>query len=136
MSAPYTHKIQYYETDMMGVTHHANYLHFMEEARIAYLDELGYSYARMEQEGVFSPVVHVSVQYKQPTTFGDELTVRVRITQLTAVRLLVAYEMCVGDSTVCIADSTHCFTDRSGKPISLKRANPQLFELLAARVEG
>ena len=26
---PYLHKVQYYETDMMGITHHANYIHWM-----------------------------------------------------------------------------------------------------------
>ena len=33
-------KVQYYETDMMGVTHHANYLRWMEEARIDFLDQI------------------------------------------------------------------------------------------------
>ena len=26
---PYLHKVQYYETNMMGITHHANYIHWM-----------------------------------------------------------------------------------------------------------
>lgn len=30
----YTHQVHYYETDKMGVTHHANYIKWMEEARI------------------------------------------------------------------------------------------------------
>jgi len=34
---PYIRKVQYYETDMMGVTHHANYIHWMEEARIDFI---------------------------------------------------------------------------------------------------
>jgi len=29
---PYFHKIQYYETDKMQITHHSNYIRFMEEA--------------------------------------------------------------------------------------------------------
>ena len=53
---PYIRKVQYYETDMMGRTHHANYIHWMEEARVDFMDQLGYSYAQMEGHGVFSPV--------------------------------------------------------------------------------
>ena len=34
----YTHKVQYYETDKMGVVHHSNYIRWMEEARVAFLD--------------------------------------------------------------------------------------------------
>ena len=35
---PYIHTVQYYETDKMGVTHHSNYIRWMEEARVALLD--------------------------------------------------------------------------------------------------
>ena len=35
----YKHTIQYYETDKMGITHHSNYIRFMEEARIHFLKE-------------------------------------------------------------------------------------------------
>ena len=28
----YKHKVKYYETDKMGITHHSNYIRFMEEA--------------------------------------------------------------------------------------------------------
>ena len=38
----YIHQAQYYETDQMGIIHHSNYIRWMEEARIAYMDELGF----------------------------------------------------------------------------------------------
>ena len=41
---PYTKKVQYYETDMMGIAHHANYIRWMEEARIDFLDRMGFPY--------------------------------------------------------------------------------------------
>ena len=41
----YLHRVQYYETDGMRIVHHANYIHWMEEARIAYMEEAGYGYA-------------------------------------------------------------------------------------------
>ena len=50
-----THRVQYYETDRMGVTHHSNYIRFMEEARVAYLEQLGFPYAELERRGVISP---------------------------------------------------------------------------------
>ena len=52
----YRRTVQYYETDRMGVAHHANYIHWMEEARIDFMDEIGFPYRRMEAEGVLSPV--------------------------------------------------------------------------------
>ena len=38
----YTHVVQYYETDRMGITHHSNYIRWMEEARVAMLEDMGY----------------------------------------------------------------------------------------------
>ena len=40
----YQHKVQYYETDKMGITHHSNYIRWMEEARIDFLEQLGWNY--------------------------------------------------------------------------------------------
>ena len=48
----YSRKAHYHETDQMGVVHHANYPKWMEEARVAFLDEMGLSYRAMEEAGV------------------------------------------------------------------------------------
>ena len=37
-------KVRYGETDMMGVVYHANYLLYFEDARIDFLDAVGFSY--------------------------------------------------------------------------------------------
>ena len=67
----YQHIVQYYETDKMGITHHSNYIRWMEEARIDFLSKIGWSYAKLEEEGIISPVVAVECKYMQPTTFSD-----------------------------------------------------------------
>ena len=48
----YIHKVRYYESDAMGITHHSNYIRFMEEARIDALDRAGYGFEKMEADGV------------------------------------------------------------------------------------
>ena len=75
---PYVHKVQYYETDMMSLTHHSNYIRWMEEARIDFMDQMGFPYTRMESEGIMSPVRSLSCSYKRPTTFGDVVSIDVR----------------------------------------------------------
>lgn len=71
----YIHKVHYYETDKMGITHHSNYIRFMEEARTNYLNEIGYPMTRLEAEGILSPVVSVSCEYKHPSTYADEIEI-------------------------------------------------------------
>ena len=36
----YIHTVQYYETDKMGITHHSNYIRWMEEARVDFLSQI------------------------------------------------------------------------------------------------
>ena len=76
---PYIHKVQYYETDKMGITHHSNYIRWMEEARVDYLEQIGWAYDRLEQEGIMSPVLSVECRYKESTTYPDEIEINVML---------------------------------------------------------
>ena len=56
----YQHKVQYYETDRMGITHHSNYIRFMEEARTEWMESMGMGYDAFESLGLTSPKLSVS----------------------------------------------------------------------------
>ena len=132
----YFHKVQYYETDRMGITHHSNYVRWMEEARVDLLDQVGWGYARMEENGIVSPVTELNCQYRNSTTFGDEVEIVAKITEFKGVRLEVSYRMQKQDgSVVCEARSSHCFLDRNGHFIRMKREFPELYQLLTALAE-
>ena len=77
MDGKYEHRVQYYETDRMGITHHSNYIRWMEEARVAFLDGTGWDLARLESLGIVSPVVAVECRYKQTTTFPETIWIGV-----------------------------------------------------------
>lgn len=137
----YIRKVQYHETDKMGIVHHSNYIKWMEEARIWFLDRIGCSYAKMEADGVISPVTAVECSYKTPTTFGDEVRVEVRMLEYTGVRLVIGYEMCntATGQTVARCRSEHCFTNAAGRPIALRRQFPEydrLFKNLLQSAES
>lgn len=103
---PYVHKVHYYETDQMGVTHHSNYIRWMEEARVAFLEEAGWGYDRMEREGISSPVIHVDCDYKKTTTFPDEVEISVEVEEYNGVRLLIRYTMKEKESQKIVAKAT------------------------------
>ena len=125
----YLHKVQYYETDRMGITHHSNYIRWMEEARIDFLSQLGWDYDRLESEGIISPVLGVQVKYKKSTTFPDEISIAVSVADYRNVRLKLAYEMKNRQGeTVCTAESEHCFINGNGNLIVLKKQFPKLHE--------
>ena len=126
----YEHKVQYYETDKMQFTHHSNYIRFTEEARVDFLNQIGWGYDKMEEEGIISPVVGVTCDYKKSTTFPDIIHISICVLELSAVKLKLGYTMSVSDKVVCTASSTHCFLNQRGRPISLKKQYPAFYTLL------
>ena len=127
----YSHRVQYYETDMMGVVHHANYIHWMEEARIEWMDQLGFPYTAMEEKGIVSPVKALSCEYKTPCTFGDTVTVAISVESFNGVVMTVRYVMRKGtDDIVCEARSEHVFLNREGRFVRLKRDMPGFCEAI------
>ena len=84
---PYDHKVQYYETDGMGIVHHSNYIRWFEEARVDLLEQLGFGYDRIEEAGYSGPVLEVSCQYKTMSKFGETVRIEASITQYNGVRM-------------------------------------------------
>ena len=127
----YIRKINYYETDKMGITHHSNYIRFMEEARIDFLEQLGCGYDQWERDGIISPVIGIECDYKRPTTFGDEIRIEVTITEYKRMKFSVSYTMIntKTEEVVCVGQSNHCFVNAEGRPIALSRQYPEYDEL-------
>ena len=126
---PYRHEVRYYECDGMGVTHHSNYIRFMEEARIHWMDCLGYGYERMEADGIVSPILSVSCNYKHSTTFKDVIEIEIKVAELTELKISFAYEMRVAGRVVCTAYSTSCFIEK-GRPVRIADRCPELYEAI------
>jgi acyl-CoA thioester hydrolase len=124
----YVHKVKYYECDRMGITHHSNYIRFMEEARVDLLDQLGYGFEKMEADGVVSPVMHVDCTYRKSTTFQDEISIEVKLAKVTALKFSFAYVGRVGGEVVFTGESTHCLMEQ-GRPVVLRQRYPELFRI-------
>ncbi|MBP5546152.1 MAG: acyl-CoA thioesterase, partial [Bacteroidales bacterium] len=105
----------------------SNYVRFMEEARVDWMDQLGYGFDRMEAEGVVSPVVSVECVYKHPTTFKDVVEIEVKVAEMSPLKITFGYTMRVGDKLVCTGRSVHCFFE-NGRPVKLAERFPQLYE--------
>lgn len=128
----YRHKIQYYETDKLGVTHHSNYIRIMEETRVFVMEQLGFGYEKMEKESVFSPVMAVSCEYKKPTTFADIVEVEVSIAELSKLKVKFDYKMTCNGVLVCRGTSQHCFLDAKGRPVVIEERFPEFYQKLLA----
>ena len=134
----YIHKVNYYETDKMGITHHSNYIRWMEEARITFLEQIGFGYDKLEEEGIISPVISVECDYKTSTTFGDNIEIGVTIEEFKGVKLIIKYVMrnIRTNAIVLIGRTKHCFVNKDNKPIILKKDFPKFDEKLKSLIKN
>ena len=122
MTFTYERKANYYETDMMGVVHHSNYLRYFEEARIAFMDSLGIPYKELEENGIMSPVLSVQCEYKRMVQFGETMLIKVSLIEYNGIRMKLNYEIVDKKSGKVTARgiTSHCFLSKNGRPVSLK----------------
>lgn len=93
MEISFERKINYYETDKMGVVHHSNYIRFLEEARCFMLEKMGMPFSVLEENGITIPVLGVNVEYKYHVTFDDIIEIKLYIKEYNGVRLSVGYNI-------------------------------------------
>lgn len=106
----YTHTLRsrYGETDQMGYVYYGRYLEFFEVARTEMIRSLGFSYKKLEKEGVMLPVIYSQIEYKSPIFYDEEMEIEVSVFKKPLVRLETFYRV---------------FTNRSDKPHVLGQVN-------------
>lgn len=111
-------KVRYAETDQMGVVHHANYPIYCELARTEWLESLGASYKEMEANGIMLPLSHLSVDYKRPAKYNDQLCIETSLKTLRGARIEFIYTITNTDKeVVALATTTLVFVDmKTGRP--------------------
>lgn len=134
----YKHLVQYYETDKMGCTHHSNYIRWMEEARCDFFKKIGYDYMEFEKLGVASPVVGLNnIKYKKPSTFGDEVEIKITVKAFNSIVLTLHYEMTKDGVLLFEGDSESCFLSNDGKLVIMgEQKFPGLYHVLKDLLEN
>ena len=133
----YKHKVQYYETDKMGIVHHSNYIRWMEEARVDFLEKIDWSYDQLEKVGLVSPVLSLNIDYNHPTYFSDIVSIDVEILELKMSKMRVGYKMINREGEIVAkSESSHGFLLSSGRPAILKRDFPGLYEALLTHLSS
>jgi acyl-CoA thioester hydrolase len=113
-----TLRVRYAESDQMGVVYYANYLVWFEVARTDLLRTLGWTYREMESTGVFLPVIEAHCEYRRPTRYDDEVTIRTDGRLTSPVRVEFSYEVVVAgaDQIAAVGRTVHAATDANGRP--------------------
>ncbi|NLY50367.1 MAG: acyl-CoA thioesterase [Firmicutes bacterium] len=133
-------RVRYAETDQMGVVYYANYLVWFEVGRNAFFKAVGDSYRNLEAEGVMLPVVEAACRYLASAHYDDTVAIDTTLTALTVARLTFDYSLYRDGQLLAEGYTVHAFITKDGKPINIKKRNPELWKrlsnLLLAQEEG
>ena len=91
MISSITVRVNYSETDQMGVVYHANYLIWFDRARTELMRETGLTYRALEQQGIYLAVSEVRVRYRAPARYDDLLRIRCWVRELVSRRVTFGY---------------------------------------------
>ena len=86
-------RVNYSETDQMGVAYHARYLVWLDIARTEHLRQCGASYRELESAGLRLVVSEVAIRYRQPARFDDQLRIRCWVREVGSRRVSFGYEV-------------------------------------------
>ena len=116
-------RVRYAETDQMGFVYYGNYATYFEVARTDALRRLGVSYQKIEQEGIWMPVLTFHVKYLKPAHYDDLLTVRVRVPELPQSRIRFDYELLRGNECLSTAYTILAFVSaQRSRPLRVPRS--------------
>ncbi len=102
-------RVRYAETDQAGVVYHSNYLIWFEVGRVELCRDYGFNYRDMEYEAdAFLPVTEVSVKYRVPAKYDDEILIRTKVIELRSRAISFAYEILRASDRILLAEGeTH-----------------------------
>ncbi|MDR1006611.1 MAG: acyl-CoA thioesterase [Bacteroidales bacterium] len=129
-----TTRVEYVDTDKMGVMHNSRYFLFFERGRTETMRQLGIGYKSVEDKGIMMPLVEQFARYISSAHYDDVLMVRTCIKELPKAKIRFDYQVIRQDNgkeiILCEGYNTLAFvcTD-TNKPV---RCPQWILEKLAA----
>lgn len=122
-------RVRFFETDLMGIVHHATYLTYVEAGRVEYLRRRGADYRALMDRGFHMPVVEARLHYRRTARFDDELVVATRLGTVTRVTVRFDYQIFRGGDLLVEGHTLLACVDAAHKP---RRIPADVVELLRA----
>lgn len=84
-------RVNYSETDQMGVVYHARYLVWLDIARTEHLRQSGMSYRQLEATGLRLAVSEAAIRYRQPARYDDPIRIRCWLREVASRKVDFGY---------------------------------------------
>jgi acyl-CoA thioester hydrolase len=126
------YRVPFYDTDAMRVVHHANYVRYLELARVCFLREHDEPYTRYVERGIQVVVTRVELQLRRPTRFDETLAITCWLERVRNASFSFAYQIHGADQLTASARTEHAVVDLRGKLMRMSEAHrTRLLRLVA-----
>ena len=123
-------RIRYADTDQMKFAYYGKFFEYFEQGRSDILRSIGLPYTRVEEMGLFLPVIEAHASYKQAARYDDLLHVVTILRDAPVARVRLDYEVYKEGENDLLAEgyTIHTFVNaQTGKPT---RAPAQFVEAI------
>jgi len=107
----HTVRVRFAETDAQGIAHHASYVVWLEEARVAHLAAVAGGYTAIRERGIEALTTGIELTYERGAVFDDVLTVRVRCAEARGARFRYEYVVERDGERVATGSTRHATVD-------------------------
>lgn len=121
-------KIRFNEVDSLGIAWHGHYVRYFEDGREAFGAEHGLGYLDVYENGLVTPIVQLTCDYKRPLTYGDSILIETTYVDNLAARIHFDYKIYQLERRELVAtgSTTQVFLDRHSRELLLSM--PSFFE--------
>lgn len=125
-------QVRYSETGAQGFVYHGNYYGWFDMAQQAFLHLHGFSYQQIMDSGVLLLPIDVKSRYYSPAYFGDALTVRMRVRNVSSIKITMDYDVVRDQDDKRIVSSTivYACVDKEFQPLLFSKALPAVYAAL------
>lgn len=145
-------RVNYADTDQMGVVHHGNYVNWFEIARTEWMRTNGIPYSAMESKGLLLPVLNLDVHYKKSATYDVGVALYATVRKFSAIRLEFYYEARkIADTgealpkqkevntkpegdLLATGNTAHMWLNEHWKPVRIDKKHPEIYTMLEEKL--
>lgn len=126
------YRVPFFDTDAMGIVHHANYVRYLELSRVAYLEEHDLPYQSYIDQGLHVAVIRVETRYRRSLRFDDRVQIACWLDWVKGVSLGFRYALHLDRELVMTATTDHAVVDAQGRPHAIPKERREAFRRLLA----
>lgn len=126
------YRVPFFDTDAMGIVHHANYVRYLELSRVAFLETFDQPYQRYVEQGMHVAVVRVETRYHRSLRFDDRVQISCWLDWIKSVSLGFRYVLRCDDQLIMTASTDHAVVDLQGRLHPMPKERRDAFRTLLA----